>query len=82
MATADGVRHLRAPQPDVVVANMDGADPGSATCWESGYAHRKKSIIVFRTDFRVGYEIRGDAHPAEQHDLAPYNLMLTESTDV
>jgi hypothetical protein len=27
MATADEVRHLRARRPDVVVANMDGADP-------------------------------------------------------
>jgi nucleoside 2-deoxyribosyltransferase len=67
---------------DVVVANMDGADPDSGTCWECGYAYRKKPIIVFRTDFRVGYEIRGAAHPAEQHDRAPYNLMLTESADV
>jgi nucleoside 2-deoxyribosyltransferase len=54
----------------------------SGTCWECGYAHRKKPIIEFRTDFRVGYEIRGDAHPAEQHDRAPYNLMLTELADV
>jgi nucleoside 2-deoxyribosyltransferase len=82
MATADEVRHLRARRPDVVVANMDGADPDSGTCWESGYARRKKSIIVFRTDFRVGYEIRGDAHPAEQHDRVPYSLVLTESADV
>jgi nucleoside 2-deoxyribosyltransferase len=67
---------------DVVVANMDGADPDSGTCWECGYAYRKKPIIIFRTDFRAGYEIRSDAHSAEEHDRAPYNLMLTESADV
>jgi hypothetical protein len=33
-------------------------------------------------DFRVGYEIRRDVHPGEEHDRAPYNLMLTESADV
>ena len=38
---------------DVVVANMDGADPDSGTCWECGYAYLKKPIIIFRTDFRV-----------------------------
>jgi nucleoside 2-deoxyribosyltransferase len=43
---------------DVVVANMDGADPDSGTCWECGYAYRKKPIVIFRTDFRVGYENR------------------------
>jgi len=53
---------------EVVVANMDGADPDSGTCWECGYAYGKKPVIVFRTDFRV-----------EQAGKAPYNLMLTES---
>jgi nucleoside 2-deoxyribosyltransferase len=57
---------------DVVVANMDGPDPDSGTCWECGYAYKKKPIIVYRTDFRAG----GDA------DAAAYNLMLTESADV
>jgi hypothetical protein len=36
-----------------------------------GYAYRKKPVVLFRTDFRVGAE----------HDGAPYNLMLTESAD-
>ena len=54
---------------DVVVANMDGPDPDSGTCWECGYAFRKKPIIVFRTDFRAG----------DEPGKAPYNLMLTES---
>src|ERR1700687_363106 len=45
---------------NVVVANMDGPDPDSGTCWECGYAFRKKPVIVFRTDFRVGYEARPD----------------------
>ena len=51
---------------DVVVANMDGPDPDSGTCWECGYAYRKKPVVVFRTDFRL------------EGGLAPYNLMLTE----
>jgi nucleoside 2-deoxyribosyltransferase len=64
---------------DVVVANMDGADPDSGTCWECGYAYRKKPIILFRTDFRSGYEVREAGNAG--HDPAPYNLMLTESAD-
>jgi len=54
---------------EVVVANMDGPDPDSGTCWECGYAFRKKPVIVFRTDFRAG----------DEPGKAPYNLMLTES---
>jgi nucleoside 2-deoxyribosyltransferase len=54
---------------DVVVANMDGPDPDSGTCWECGYAYRKKPIILFRTDFRAAHE------PGK----AQFNLMLTES---
>jgi nucleoside 2-deoxyribosyltransferase len=56
---------------DTVVANMDGPDPDSGTCWECGYAYKKKPVVVFRTDFRTGDD------PAK----APYNLMLTESAD-
>ena len=56
---------------EVVLANMDGPDPDSGTCWECGYAYGKKPILVFRTDFRSGAE----------HEGAPYNLMLTESAD-
>jgi nucleoside 2-deoxyribosyltransferase len=40
---------------DVVAANMDRADPDSGTCWECGHAYR---IVIFWTDFRVGYEQR------------------------
>jgi nucleoside 2-deoxyribosyltransferase len=54
---------------DAVVANMDGADPDSGTCWECGYAYRKKPVIVFRTDFRAG----------DEPGKGPYNLMLTMS---
>ena len=54
---------------EVVVANMDGPDPDSGTCWECGYAYRKKPVIVFRTDFRAG----------DEPGMAPFNLMLTES---
>ena len=56
---------------EVVVANMDGPDPDSGTCWECGYAFRKKPIILFRTDFRQA----GDAANA------PFNLMMSESAD-
>jgi nucleoside 2-deoxyribosyltransferase len=56
---------------EAVVANMDGPDPDSGTCWECGYAYGRKPIIVFRTDFRV----------AAEHQNAPYNLMLTESAN-
>jgi nucleoside 2-deoxyribosyltransferase len=48
---------------------MDGPDPDSGTCWECGYAYKRKPIIVFRTDFRA----------ADEPGKAPYNLMLTES---
>jgi nucleoside 2-deoxyribosyltransferase len=39
---------------NAVVAIMDGADPDSGTCWEVGYAYRKKPIVVVRTDIREG----------------------------
>ena len=55
---------------EAIVANMDGADPDSGTCWECGYAYGKKRIIVFRTDFRSAGE--GET---------PFNLMLSESAD-
>ena len=67
---------------DVVVANMDGPDPDSGTCWECGYAYKKKPIVLFRTDFRVGYELRNNERAAAEAGKAPYNLMLTESADV
>jgi nucleoside 2-deoxyribosyltransferase len=56
---------------EVVVANMDGPDPDSGTCWECGYAFRKKPIILYRTDFRQA----GDAA------CAPFNLMMSESAN-
>lgn len=64
---------------EAVVANMDGPDPDSGTCWECGYAYGKKIIVLFRTDFRVAAEIRDGA--AAGQDEPPYNLMLTESAD-
>jgi nucleoside 2-deoxyribosyltransferase len=54
---------------EVVVANMDGPDPDSGTCWECGYAYQKKPVVVFRTDFRAG----------DDPKMGPYNLMLTKS---
>jgi nucleoside 2-deoxyribosyltransferase len=67
---------------EVVIANMDGPDPDSGTCWECGYAYRKKPVVVFRTDFRVGYDVppvSAATHPGAPDQQAPYNLMLTES---
>jgi nucleoside 2-deoxyribosyltransferase len=61
---------------------MDGADPDSGTCWECGYAYRKKPIVVFQTDFRMGFESRNDTHSAKEMSQAPYNSMLTELADV
>ena len=56
---------------DVVVANMDGADPDSGTCWECGYAFgRDKNVVLYRTD------IREECPP-----LGPYNLMMHQSSD-
>lgn len=57
---------------DVVVANMDGADPDSGTAWECGYAYKKKPVVVFRTDFRA----------AEEPGKGTYNLMLTQSSSI
>ena len=54
---------------EVVVANMDGPDPDSGTCWECGYAYKKKPIILFRTDFREAGDVHG----------SPFNLMLSAS---
>ena len=64
---------------EVVVANMDGADPDSGTCWECGYAYRKKPVILFRTDFRAGSRLGTDLPTSEMANEAPYNLMMTEA---
>jgi nucleoside 2-deoxyribosyltransferase len=56
---------------DAIVAIMDGPDPDSGTCWEVGYGYAtNKLIVLIRTDFRGSGEGK----------LAPYNLMLTESS--
>jgi nucleoside 2-deoxyribosyltransferase len=52
---------------DCIVAIMDGADPDSGTCWEVGYAYRKKPIVLVRTDIRRN---------------AGYNSMLSESATI
>jgi nucleoside 2-deoxyribosyltransferase len=55
---------------DLVVANMDGSDPDSGTCWECGYAYGiGKPTVLFRTDIRS----RGD------FNLSRYNLMMWAS---
>lgn len=57
---------------DIIVANMDGSDPDSGTCFECGYAYAKgKPIICYRTDFRGAGDIGG----------AKYNLMLWASAN-
>jgi nucleoside 2-deoxyribosyltransferase len=57
----------------LVLANMDGPDPDSGTCWECGYSYAQgKPVIAFRTDFRA----------AEGQGKAPYNLMLAQSARV
>lgn len=67
---------------EVVVANMDGSDPDSGTSWECGYAYQKKWVLLFRTDFRVTYEVPRNSQAVLDRDEASYNLMLTESADV
>ncbi len=55
---------------EVVVANMDGPDPDSGTCWECGYAYgTEKRYLVFRTDFRI----------ADKANRGPFNPMLAAS---
>src|SRR5271170_5731925 len=39
---------------EVIVANMDGADPDSGTCFEVGEAWRTKLTVLYRTDIREG----------------------------
>lgn len=56
---------------EVIVANVDGPDPDSGTCWECGYAYRRKPIVVYRTDFRRA----GDA------ENSPFNLMISQSAN-
>lgn len=56
---------------EMVVANMDGPDPDSGTCWEVGYAYKRKPIFCYRTDFRSASDFLG----------SPYNLMLSQSAD-
>ena len=54
---------------EVVVANMDGLDPDSGTCWECGYAFGKeKPVILFRTDVRE-----------EGPPFGPFNLMMHQA---
>ena len=57
---------------DGIVAIMDGADPDSGTCWEVGYAYRKKPIVLVRTDMRRN---SGDGGSG-------YNAMLAESATI
>jgi nucleoside 2-deoxyribosyltransferase len=54
----------------MVLANLDGSDPDSGTCWELGYGYAKnKLIMVYRTDFRI------------HKGFDPINLMMTESAN-
>lgn len=54
----------------LVLANLDGPDPDSGTCWELGYGYgTDKFIMCYRTDFRL----------FEGADKV--NLMMTESAN-
>lgn len=55
---------------DVILANVDGTDPDSGTCFEVGYAYAKnKMLFMYRTDFR------------KCGDDGAVNLMLSKSCD-
>jgi nucleoside 2-deoxyribosyltransferase len=57
---------------NTIVANMDGPDPDSGTCWEVGCAYALgKRIILYRADIRCASDFEG----------SPYNLMLSQSAD-
>jgi nucleoside 2-deoxyribosyltransferase len=55
---------------EAIVANMDGADPDSGTCFEVGHAWRDKLSVLYRTD------IRDEGPP-----FGPYNLMLHQAAN-
>ena len=55
---------------DAIVANMDGPDPDSGTCWEVGNVWRDKLSIVYRTDIR------------DEEPFGPFNLMLHRAANV
>jgi nucleoside 2-deoxyribosyltransferase len=57
---------------DGLVAIMDGADPDSGTCWEVGYAYRKKPIVLVCTDVRRDVGSGG----------SDFNAMLAESATI
>ena len=50
----------RIDKADIVLANLNGADPDSGTCVEIGYAFAKgKMVIGYRTDFRLSGDCVG-----------------------
>jgi nucleoside 2-deoxyribosyltransferase len=51
----------------IVVANMDGSNPDSGTCWECGSVYRRKPVVLYRTDIR------------READFGPYNLMMHQA---
>jgi nucleoside 2-deoxyribosyltransferase len=55
---------------EVIVANMDGADPDSGTCFEVGESWRTKLSVLYRTDIRE-----------EGPPFGPYNLMLHQAAN-
>jgi nucleoside 2-deoxyribosyltransferase len=55
----------------LVIANLDGADADSGTCWECGYAFAMGiPIIALRTDFRKSGDTEG------------FNAMLYYSAEI
>ena len=56
---------------EAVVANMDGPDPDSGTCWECGYAYQKKPVIVFRSDFRTYRQLHSHRRHGQSDPCIP-----------
>ncbi len=56
---------------EVIIANMDGPDPDSGTCFEVGEAWRTKLVVLYRTDIRE-----------EGPPFGPFNLMLHQAANV
>ena len=51
-----------------IVANMDGPDPDSGTCWECGYGFQRKPVLLYRTDIR------------SEEPFGPFNLMMHQAS--
>ncbi len=76
-ACVDGV-----VKADLVVANLDGCDSDSGTCWEMGYAFALgKPIIGVRTDYRPNQDHGMNIMPARSCTRIVHRLAFDESID-